>query len=79
MLQKFINQNLYNKKANNIVNEEKEYKGLNIEGLDEKQLRIVRKVVDMLIDYNKKEWEKLDKQGKHDMVMRVVKDLKYFV
>ena len=79
MLQKEIYNNLFNKKANSIVNEENEYKGLNIEGLDGKQLRIVRKIVDMLNDYNKKEWEKLDKQGKHDMVMKVVKDLKYFV
>lgn len=36
MLQKEIYNNLFNKKANSIVNEENEYKGLNIEGLDEK-------------------------------------------
>jgi hypothetical protein len=75
MLQKEIYNNIYNKKANSIVNEEKEYKGLNLDGLNNIELTIIKKVIDFLYAYNKNEWEKLDKQGKHDIVMKIIKDL----
>lgn len=62
-----------------LVKEENEYKGLNTTGLNGKQLFIVKKIVDMLNDYNKKEWESLNSQEKHDWVMRVAKELKFYV
>lgn len=58
-----------------IVNEEKEYKGLNLDGLNNIESTIIKKVIDFLYAYNKNEWEKLDKQGKHDIVMKIIKEL----
>ena len=57
-----------------VVNEENNYKGLNLDGLkDEKEIKVVKAVADVLIMYNKKEWDSLDAQGKHDIVMKFIK------
>lgn len=79
MLQKEIYNNLFNKKTNSIVNEEKEYKGLNLDGLNEIETIIVKQAVDLYCKYYKKKWESLDKQGKHDVVKNMIKDIEKYL